>query len=338
VYTAGMNCLMVLLQFASFFFPNAPAEHFPGSVVQELYQQVVAHKPLGIPKGADKAAIWPLLSNRLTQKLDAAQACEDDYYRQMTDKNSKPGFAWLENGLFSGANEEATPSAVALERTEPSKNGSFRVYVRLTYKESFETYDRPPNPADTFHWRVVAVVKSQGERFVVDDILFFKVDSTKIASRLTEFFKGCDGSRWVGVAQYQNDFAGLTPRLYELYSWPQSDRTWDFCLLLSPSGVNIPVEVIFNKQVRLTRVDELKRKISLLPTGTTILWMNGITSGQTPTPESEKLALPPVETVEQVKRYAGERGVLLLFYKQSAAPSVTKRAGGELWRLSRFTF
>ena len=309
MYTARMSLLIALLQFVIFFFPNAPAEHLPDSVVQELYQQVVARKPLGLPRGADKAAIWPFLSNQLIQKLDAAQACENDYYRQMTDKNSKPGFAWLENGLFSGANEEATPSAAALERTEPSKNGSLRIYVRLTYKESFETYDRPPNPADTFQWRVVAVVKSQGGRFVVDDILFFKDDSTKIASRLTESFKGCDGPRWVGVAQHPNDFAHPTPRLYELYSWPQSDRTWDFCLLPSPSGVNIPVEVIFNKQFRLTGVDELKQKISLLRTGTTILWMNGITSGQTPTSESDKLALPPLETVEQVKRYAGERGV-----------------------------
>jgi hypothetical protein len=75
--------------------------------------------------------------------------------------------------------------------------------------------------------------------------------------------------------------------------------------------LNIPVDTIFNKKFRLTGVDELKRKISLLPTGTTILWMNGITSSQAPTPESKKLALPPVETVEQVKRYAEARGVHL---------------------------
>jgi hypothetical protein len=304
-----MNLLIVLLQLVSVVFPNAPAEHLPNSVVQELYQQVVAHKPLGIPKGADKAAIWPFLSHRLIQKLDAAQACEDDYYRQMTDKNSKPGFAWLENGLFSGANEKATPSAAALERTKPMKDGSFHVYERLTYKESFETYDRPPNPADTFQWRVVAVVMSQGGRFVVDDILFFKEGSTEVESRLADSFSGCDGARWVGVAQSPDDFAHPTARLYELYSWPQSDRIWNFCLLPSPSGVNFPVEIIFDKKLRLTGVDQLRRKISLLPTGTRILWMDGITSGQTPTAESKKLALPPVETVEQVKRYAVAHGV-----------------------------
>jgi len=111
------------------------------------------------------------------------------------------------------------------------------------------------------------------------------------------------------VAQTPDSFAHPAPRLYELYSWPESDRIWNFCLLPSPSGVNIPVESIFNKKFRVTGLDQLKRKISLLPTGTTILWMNGITSGQTPTAESKKLALPPVKTVKQVKSFASAHGV-----------------------------
>jgi hypothetical protein len=113
------------------------------------------------------------------------------------------------------------------------------------------------------------------------------------------------------VAQTPAGVSHPSPRLYELYSWPQAKGIWNFCLLPSPSGVNIPVETIFNKKVRLTGVDPLKQKISLLPTGSTILWMNGITSGQTPTAESEKLALPPAETVEQVKHYAEGHGVHL---------------------------
>jgi hypothetical protein len=94
---------------------------------------------------------------------------------------------------------------------------------------------------------------------------------------------------------------------------------WNFCLLPSPSGVNIPVEIIFDKKFRLTGVDQLRRKISLLPTGTTILWMNGLTSGQTPTAESKKLALPPLHTVEQVKRYAEKHGIQVQVPSQSPA-------------------
>jgi hypothetical protein len=189
----------VLLHFVSYVFPNAPVEQSPDSLVRELYQQVVARRPLGIPKGEDKAALWPFLSKRLIQKLDAAQTCENDYLRQRPDKDGKPAFGWLETGLFSGSNEWAIPASAAVDRTKPMKDGTFRVYVRLTYKESFETYGRPPDPANTFDWHVAAVVKSEGGRFVVDDVLLFEDASTKIASRLTDSFRGCDGPRWVGI-------------------------------------------------------------------------------------------------------------------------------------------
>lgn len=189
----------MLLELVSFVSPNAPADQSPDSVVRELYQQVVARRPLGIPKGEDKAALWPFLSKGLIQELDAAQSCEDDYLRQRLDNESKPAFGWLETGLFSGSNEWAIPASSAVERTEPKKDGTFRVYVRLTYKESFETYGKPPDPTHTFDWHVAAVVVSEERRFVVNDVLFFKDDSTKIASRLTGSFAGCEGPHWVGI-------------------------------------------------------------------------------------------------------------------------------------------
>jgi hypothetical protein len=194
-----MKPLIVLLQLVTFFFPNAPVDQSPESVVRELYQQIVARKPLGIPKGEDKAALWPFLSKRLIQKLHAAQSCEDDYLQQRPDKNGKPAFGWLETDLFSGSNEWAIPSAASVERTEAMKDGTFRVYVRLTYKESFETYGKPPDPTHTFDWHVAAVALSEEGRFVVTDVLLFKDDSTKIASRLTDSFTGCDGPHWVGI-------------------------------------------------------------------------------------------------------------------------------------------
>jgi hypothetical protein len=193
-----MKPLIMLLSIVSVVIPNASAEYSPDSVVQELYQQVVARKPLGIPKGADKAALWPFFSKRLVQNLDAAQNCENDYLRKYAGQDGKPAFEWVETGLFSGANERGIPTSAAVERTEPQKDGTFHSYVRLTYKESIETYGKPPDPAHTFDWHVAAVVKSEGGRFVVDDVLLFKDDSTKIASQLADSFSGCDGSRWTG--------------------------------------------------------------------------------------------------------------------------------------------
>jgi hypothetical protein len=60
-----MKPLIVLLQLVCFIFPNAPVDPSPDSVVRELYQQVVARRPLGIPKGEDKAALWPFVSDHL---------------------------------------------------------------------------------------------------------------------------------------------------------------------------------------------------------------------------------------------------------------------------------
>jgi len=169
----------------------------PEAVVMRLYHEVATRRPLGIPKGADKAAIWPLLSTRLVRVLDTAQSCENDYFRQRAGKDGKPEFSWLETGLFSGENEEGIPSSALVQRADGHRDGSFWVFVRLTYRESFETYGRKPNPANKFNWRVVAIVKPEAGQFVVDDIVRFD-ESSKKQLRLSESFVGCSGSRWVG--------------------------------------------------------------------------------------------------------------------------------------------
>lgn len=35
--------------------------------VRKLYEEIVAHHPMGIPAGGEKVTIWPLLSKRLTE-------------------------------------------------------------------------------------------------------------------------------------------------------------------------------------------------------------------------------------------------------------------------------
>jgi len=104
-------------------------------------------------------------------------------------------------------------------------------------------------------------------------------------------------------------FARPSPQLYELYSWPGASGIWNFCLLPSPSGVNIRAETIFNKKFRIAGIDQLERGLSLLPTGARVIWLPRLTAGQTPTKESSKLALPSLETVEKVKSYAHQLGI-----------------------------
>jgi hypothetical protein len=109
--------------------------------------------------------------------------------------------------------------------------------------------------------------------------------------------------------QIPDGFAHPSPQVYELYSWPESNSAWNFCLLPSPSGINIPVETIFDKKFRITGIDQLEQKFSLLPTGVRIIWLPGLTAGQAPNKESSKLALPPSRMVEKIKRSANQHGI-----------------------------
>ncbi len=169
------------------------------AVVTHLYEQIVLRKPLGIPHEADREAILPFLSDDLIRRFDAAQACESDYYRQHSGNDRKPEFAWLESDLFSGNNEEALPSAAVIQSTARQRDGSFHVQVQLTYSESFKTYGRTPDPANTFKWTVVATVVRDGNRFAVADVLYLNEGSKRIDSRLSHTLSvGCENGKWVG--------------------------------------------------------------------------------------------------------------------------------------------
>jgi hypothetical protein len=171
----------------------------PETIVQHLYAYIVNRRPLGIPTGADKAAIWPCLSKRLVQILETAQACEDDYVRKHAGSDEKPAFVWLEMGLFSGDVEMALPTEVVVEGTE-HHHETFLVCVRFTYDDSVYDPDRyhASDAAPLFHWHGAAVVIEEDGRFVIDDILVFTEDSTTLAFRLSDVFRGCDGPQWVG--------------------------------------------------------------------------------------------------------------------------------------------
>jgi hypothetical protein len=114
----------------------------------------------------------------------------------------------------------------------------------------------------------------------------------------------------VSIAQEPNGWARTPPQVYELYSWRQSDGIWSFSILPSPSGVNTPADAVFNENFVLHGVDKLKRKISELPAGTKLLWLDRIASSQSSkAPGATTLAYPPTSVIEQVKRYAQKKRV-----------------------------
>jgi hypothetical protein len=168
----------------------------PDAMVRSLYNRVVTRHPVGIPRDAEMKTFAPYLSKSLLHRIDLALACEDDYYRRHQNPSEKPEIEWLEFGLFTGGNEKVSPRAFDVERTQSHNDGSFRVYVRLTWG----SHSKP------WIWRVSLIAVQENGRFVVDDVIFLKDEELHVESRLSETLSaGCDGSRWTGYGKQGND-------------------------------------------------------------------------------------------------------------------------------------
>lgn len=164
----------------------------PDTLVHALYSQVVTRHPFGIPYGEDMTVFAPYISKTLLHRFDLTRACFADWSRQNPDPDLKPPSTWIEDGLFSGSSEEAAPKAFSIEKTELESDGSTRVRVKLTWGSA---------PEEPLIWYVVAVVVHEGDRPVVDDVLFLKDDDHEIGYRLSEALAaGCDGPRWVDIS------------------------------------------------------------------------------------------------------------------------------------------
>jgi hypothetical protein len=163
------------------------------SEVRKLYEEVVAYHSIGIPAGAVKAVIWPLLSKRLTRQLETVQACQDDYARQHPIADGTPKPTWLTTDIFYGDGNGFLPNYSHASHREPQKDGSFLVFVNLAH-----TPDR--TSASDHTWWVAARVIDEDGRYVVDDVRIFDSFLPGSPSHLlSESFAGCDGSHWTGV-------------------------------------------------------------------------------------------------------------------------------------------
>jgi hypothetical protein len=174
--------------------------------VNDLYHAIAARHPIGIPKGADKAVIWPLLSRRLKRQLETAQACQDDDRRQHPKTDIDPKPAWLHTGLFAGDSKRALPLYALVAKKDPGKDGSFEVYVNLTYVKV------PGFVPDHTRWDIIVTVVPEDNRFVVDDVrLFDGLDTDGPSHLLSETFAGCDGPKWTGEHVVKKAHVALPP-------------------------------------------------------------------------------------------------------------------------------
>jgi hypothetical protein len=173
--------------------PSLPNQ--PEALVQSLYSEVVALHPLGSPGGASIKTFAPYLSKALLHRIDINVACQDDWDRQNPDPNSKPPF--LEFGLYTGDDLRAEPTTFHIERAQAEKDGSVRVYVKLTRDDPSESPQI---------WNVAAILVRENGHLVVDDVIWLKAGPRDVDVPLSEYLSdGCDGPHWVGFKKPQGD-------------------------------------------------------------------------------------------------------------------------------------
>src|SRR5581483_6714130 len=116
---------------------NAPQAAI--QAVRVFYNHITKYQELGIPRGRTKKTLWPLLSKRLAQQLDSLEACDEDYYRRYGEilraNTFKPATPWLEEGLFTGPNDAATPFTFRILSSRSI--GKNRVDVLIAFKEDW---------------------------------------------------------------------------------------------------------------------------------------------------------------------------------------------------------
>jgi hypothetical protein len=163
---------------------NAP----PSAVeaVRLFYTDVTKYSQLGIPYGRAKKAVWPLISKRLTQEIDYLGACDKNYYRRygkiLRAHTYKPATPWLEEGLFTGPNDAATPPTFRILGSRSV--GENRVDVLLAFKVDWGEFEGD-----------VTVVLENG-RWVIDD--YVSMYENDELSRLSAGYSSCKDGRWVG--------------------------------------------------------------------------------------------------------------------------------------------
>lgn len=161
--------------------------------VRVFYTQITKYRPLGIPEGRARKALWPLLSKRLVQELDSLQACDDDYYRRYDDvlkaNQYKPATPWLEEGLFTGPIEAAGPTKFSILGSSAIGENRVDVHLRFT-----------GDPTSSNHFEGVVTALLENNRWVIDDFVAMYGNDELV--HLSDGYPECRAGQWVGQTPY----------------------------------------------------------------------------------------------------------------------------------------
>jgi hypothetical protein len=170
--------------------------------VRLFYRYITRYQPLGIPNGRAKKALWPLLSKRLAQQLDSLQACDEDYYRRYDEilraNTYKPATPWLEEGLFTGPNDAATPRTFRILGSRVIGGNRVDVELGFTTKQTYSPKLGLRPSYEHYAGDVTAILENK--RWVIDDyVAMYENDELR---RLSAGYSQCKGGQWVGEKPY----------------------------------------------------------------------------------------------------------------------------------------
>lgn len=112
-----------------------------------------------------------------------------------------------------------------------------------------------------------------------------------------------------GFAASQTSNPGSPLRAFELYSWQDAKGVWYFNLMPNTSSEKSVDQVIDRKRA-LVGLNNLKTKLSALPKGSEVFWLDRIPSGSGPKAKgSEGLKYPPVVIIEEIRQYCALREI-----------------------------
>jgi hypothetical protein len=189
-------CILEPLQVRS----NSPRSSL--DAVRVFYTYITRYQQLGIPSGRAKKALWPLISKRLAQQLSSLEACDADYYRRygkiLRAKTYKPATPWLEEGLFTGPNDAATPRIFRILGSRAIGDNRVDVQLEFTTEQTYSPDLALPPSYDHYEGVVTAILENK--RWVIDDyVAMYENDELQ---RLSAGYSECKGGQWVGETSY----------------------------------------------------------------------------------------------------------------------------------------
>jgi hypothetical protein len=132
--------------------PSEAAET-PSSVVAAFYKTYLDAPFGGLPSRAQQDAMAARLSLRLLELLEQARSIQEEFIR--THRDEKP--PWSDGCLFASLSEG--PRRFRVSKVSRQADGTFRVQVHFWYEEGLAG------------WEDAVVVRREGGRLVIDDIL-----------------------------------------------------------------------------------------------------------------------------------------------------------------------